>query len=105
MLDEIVGDTRQVLWIFLGAVSCVLMIGVANLISLQIVRNSTRERELCVRAALGAGRWRLVQQPSGRNIASQLDRRVDGYRAGLGRNPGPARYTAGNVSARRSDLR
>ena len=38
------------------------MIGVANLISLQIVRNSARDREICIRAALGANRGRLVRQ-------------------------------------------
>ena len=62
LLDRIVGDTKTVLWLFFAAVSCVLLIGVANLISLQAVRNAAREQELCVRAALGAGRWRLMRQ-------------------------------------------
>ena len=62
LLDSIVGDTQRVLWIFFAAVLAVLFIGVANLVSLQLVRNASRERELGVRAALGAGRWRLVRQ-------------------------------------------
>jgi predicted permease len=62
LLDEIVGDSQRVLWVFFGAVTCVLLIGVANLVSLQLVRNAGRERELAVRAALGASRWRLVRQ-------------------------------------------
>jgi putative ABC transport system permease protein len=62
LLDQIVGDSQRVLWVFFGAVTCVLLIGVANLVSLQLVRNAGRERELGVRAALGAGRWRLVRQ-------------------------------------------
>ena len=62
LLDHIVGDSQRVLWVFFGAVTCVLLIGVANLVSLQLVRNAGRERELGVRAALGAGRWRLVRQ-------------------------------------------
>jgi hypothetical protein len=48
--------------VFFGAVTCVLLIGVANLVSLQLVRNAGRERELGVRAALGASRWRLIRQ-------------------------------------------
>lgn len=62
LLDHIVGDSQRVLWVFLGAVTCVLLIGVANLVSLQLVRNSGRERELAVRAALGASRWRVIRQ-------------------------------------------
>jgi predicted permease len=62
LLDQIVGDSQRVLWVFFGAVTCVLLIGVANLVSLQLVRNAGRERELAVRAALGASRWRLVRQ-------------------------------------------
>ena len=56
------GDSQRVLWVFFGAVTCVLLIGVANLVSLQLVRNAGRERELGVRAALGASRWRLIRQ-------------------------------------------
>jgi putative ABC transport system permease protein len=62
VLDEVVGDMKQVLWIFFGAVSCVLLIGVVNLTNLQMVRNNARERDLAVRAALGAGRGRLIRQ-------------------------------------------
>ena len=62
LLDQVVGDSQRVLWVFFGAVTCVLLIGVANLVSLQLVRNAGRERELAVRAALGASRWRLVRQ-------------------------------------------
>lgn len=62
LLDHVVGDTQRVLWVFFGAVTCVLLIGVANLVSLQLVRNAGRERELGLRAALGASRWRLVRQ-------------------------------------------
>ena len=46
LLDHIVGDSQRVLWVFFGAVTCVLLIGVANLVSLQLVRNAGREREL-----------------------------------------------------------
>jgi putative ABC transport system permease protein len=62
LLRHVVGESQRVLWVFLGAVTCVLLIGVANLVSLQLVRNAARERELGVRAALGASRWRLIRQ-------------------------------------------
>ncbi|HET7694529.1 MAG TPA: ADOP family duplicated permease [Vicinamibacterales bacterium] len=62
LLDHIVGDSQRILWVFFGAMACVLLIGVANLVSLQLVRNAARERELGLRAALGASRWRLVRQ-------------------------------------------
>ncbi len=62
VLDDVVGSVKPILRIFFGAVSCVLLIGIANLTSLQTVRNFARERELSIRAALGAWRSRLVRQ-------------------------------------------
>ena len=62
LLDEIVGDFERVLWIFFGAVFCVVLIGVGNLTSLQVARNGARDREVTLRQALGAGRWRVVRQ-------------------------------------------
>jgi putative ABC transport system permease protein len=62
LLDRVVGDYKRLLWVFFGAVSCVLLIGVANLVSLQLARNGTREREITVRLALGSGRLRVMRQ-------------------------------------------
>jgi predicted permease len=62
VLDNIVGDSGRVLWLFFAAVTCVLLIGLANLANLQGIRNAQREREMSVRAALGAGRGQLVRQ-------------------------------------------
>ena len=62
VLDAVVGDTGQTIWIFFGAVSLLLLIGTANLTSLQMARNSVPAREIQVRAALGAGRFRLIRQ-------------------------------------------
>jgi predicted permease len=62
LIDHIAGDNQRMLWVFFGAVGCVLLIGIANLVSLQFVRNTGRARELGVRSALGAGRWRLTRQ-------------------------------------------
>jgi predicted permease len=60
--QDVVGNVANVLWVVMGTIAIVMLIACANVANLLLVRADARQQELTVRAALGAGSWRIVRE-------------------------------------------
>ncbi len=77
--EEVAGNLRPALIALFAAVGCVLLIACANIAGLAISRQSVRQRETAIRAALGASRWRLIEE----SLAESLTISIAGTTLGL----------------------
>jgi len=68
LAEQISGRMRLALWVLAGAVGTVMLIVCANLSNLLLARTASRQKELAIRSALGAGRGRLIAQMLGEGM-------------------------------------
>jgi predicted permease len=88
--QSLLGDVGKVLWVLMGTVGMVLLIACANVANLMLVRAQSRQHELAIRAALGAGAWQVAREL----LAESVVLGILGGAAGLGLASGALRLLA-----------
>ncbi|MGI9073964.1 MAG: ABC transporter permease [Bryobacteraceae bacterium] len=85
--EEFTGDLERPLLLLLAAVGIVLLIGCANVANLMFSRMVARRREFALRAALGAGNWRLVRQTLAEGLVLSITAGLIGFCSALWISP------------------
>jgi predicted permease len=84
LLESMVGDVKRPLLVLLGATGCLLLIACLNVSNLLVARSAARRKELTVRSALGASRWRLLRQHMMESLLLCAAGGVAGYALAVG---------------------
>jgi predicted permease len=97
LADQVNGKMRLALWVLAGAVGVVMLIVCANLSNLLLARTASRQKEIAIRTALGAGRRRLVAQMLTEGIVLSLSGAILGLLLAIGGTRALARLDAVSV--------
>ena len=95
--DDLVGDIKRVLWVLMGTIGLVLLVACANVANLLLVRAESRQQELAVRAALGAGTRAIARELLLESVALGLAGGVIGLALAFGALRLLVRLAPGNL--------
>jgi predicted permease len=97
LAEQVGGRMRRAVWVLAGAVAMVMLIVCANLSNLLLARTASRQREIAIRAALGAGRRRLFAQLLTEGIVLSCSGAIVGFLLAIGGTRALARLDAVSI--------